>query len=185
MWKWGGGGPTRIIKRTVDRIVKHPNYNPSTENNDIALLHLGVKVSFTAFPGIKPICLPPQSANFIGKNAVTTGWGHTSYGGNQPQIAREVTVPIQTQAECQAAYGYSVNQNMICAGLRAGGKDSCQGDSGGPLTVADGNGKHQLAGVVSWGDNCAAPRKYGVYTNVPNYINWIHSVAKPGKHCLY
>merc|ERR1711915_198579 len=110
------------------------------------------------------------------------GWGTTSSGGTQPQIAREVTVPIRTQSECQSAYGNAVNQNMICAGVPEGGKDSCQGDSGGPLTV-DNGGKHYLAGIVSWGTGCGSPGKYGVYTDVPNYIDWIHSVATTGKYC--
>jgi len=182
MWDWNNG-PTRIVKRFVDRITIHPGYNSNTLNNDIALIHLRDAISFTAFPGIKPVCLPPSSADYAGKDATVTGWGTTSSGGSQPEIAREVTVPIRTQAECQAAYGNSVNQNMICAGLTQGGKDSCQGDSGGPLTVADSNGKHYLAGVVSWGSGCASPGRYGVYTDVPNYISWIQSVATTGKYC--
>ncbi|XP_064097311.1 serine proteinase stubble-like [Macrobrachium nipponense] len=182
MWDWANGS-TRTVKRTVDKVIMHPSYNAQTYNNDIALLHLSTPISFTNFPGIKPICLPPSTADYAGKDAVVTGWGVTSSGGTQPNIVREVTVPITTQAACEAAYGTAVTQNMICAGLKAGGKDSCQGDSGGPLTVPNGSGKHYLAGVVSWGDGCAAPDKYGVYTDVPNYVSWITQNAASGKYC--
>ena len=60
---------------------------------------------------------------------------------------------------------------MFCAGLLGiGGRDSCQGDSGGPMVV---NGV--LAGVVSWGNECADPDYPGVYAKVLTVKGWIES----------
>ncbi|XP_063594577.1 trypsin-1-like [Penaeus indicus] len=167
MHDWNNG-PTRIIKRSVDQIVIHPRYSSGTYDSDIALVHIADKVSFTNWPGIKPVCMPPSGSDYAGMDATVTGWGTTSSGGTQPEVLQDVTVPIRTQSECQAAYGSQVTSNMICAGLPEGGKDSCQGDSGGPLTVQEGDGRHYLAGVVSWGIGCALPGRYGVYTDVPS-----------------
>lgn len=62
---------------------------------------------------------------------------------------------------------------MICAGTADGDKDSCYGDSGGPLVVSDGGDGWLQAGVVSWGAGCALKGSYGVYTNIPQFTDWV------------
>ena len=80
-----------------------------------------------------------------------------------------------------ANLGNSLNDNMICAGVAAGGRDSCYGDSGGPLMVRQGDGSWLQVGVVSWGrpvfgntkQRCGHPELYAVYTRLSNYFDWI------------
>nr|XP_020443575.1 plasma kallikrein-like isoform X2 [Monopterus albus] len=87
----------------------------------------------------------------------------------------EVEVPVVGNRQCNCNYGVGhITDNMMCAGLSAGGKDSCQGDSGGPL-VSKQSSRWILAGVVSWGEGCAQPNLPGVYTRVSQYENWITS----------
>jgi hypothetical protein len=66
-----------------------------------------------------------------------------------------------------------VGQTAFCAGYKKGGTDTCQGDSGGPLYVAGPNGEHIQAGITSFGNGCARPDAYGVYTNVGQFEDWI------------
>ena len=89
----------------------------------------------------------------------------------------QVSVPIVTQSTCKGAYGSSIHESMVCAGLAEGGKDSCQGDSGGPL-VCEANGRFFLEGVVSWRSGCASPGKYGVYSRVRYLRKWLDTKIK-------
>ena len=50
---------------------------------------------------------------------------------------------------------------------------SLQGDSGGPLVANVCTSKWVVVGIVSYGTGCARPDSPGVYTRVPNYVEWI------------
>ena len=89
----------------------------------------------------------------------------------------QVDLPLVGEEACRNAYsGAPIDHRTLCAGLKKGGKDSCQGDSGGPLVVKDGDEWVQV-GVVSWGAGCAKPGKYGVYTNVGTFAEWVNETA--------
>ncbi|XP_056144799.1 transmembrane protease serine 9-like [Lampris incognitus] len=88
---------------------------------------------------------------------------------------QEVEVPVVGNRQCNCNYGMgSITDNMICAGLAAGGKDSCQGDSGGPM-VSKKDGRWIQSGIVSFGNGCAEPDSPGVYARVSQYQSWINS----------
>lgn len=71
------------VKRNVKQIITHHDYNPTTDNNDIALMELDADVALTQ--NIWPICLPSPTYHFpIGCEAWITGWGATIEGGECP-----------------------------------------------------------------------------------------------------
>lgn len=159
-------------RHAVTEIVIHPDWEPSTNSNDIAILHLNSSTELgrpiDLISGNDPLS-PPE-------DVVVSGWGRLSEGGDASQILMRVSVPVVSNQECNApdAYNGTVQSNMFCAGVRQGGYDSCQGDSGGPVVSVRGE-VPKLSGIVSWGQGCARRLKYGVYTRVTNYIPWISS----------
>lgn len=162
----------------VAEVIVHPDWNPLTFDSDVALLRLTEPAVLT--DTVQPIALAtPADAGLIadGQLATVTGWGALEEGGTAvPPVLQKVSVPLVAQAACEFAYstvGLEVTDNMLCAGLIQGGKDSCQGDSGGPLVVSDGSSGYKLAGIVSWGEGCARPGLPGVYARVTNFADWI------------
>ncbi|KAK8395474.1 hypothetical protein O3P69_006266 [Scylla paramamosain] len=111
--------------------------------------------------------------------ATVTGWGHLTFNGTQSEVLHEVTVPTKTYKECLTETAYAttdwaadyLNENMVCAGEAAGGKDACEKmntDSGGPLVTPGSSGSMEQIGMVSWGYRCAEPNYPRVYTRVGN-----------------
>ncbi|XP_039472552.1 prostasin-like [Oreochromis aureus] len=129
-----GENPNKV-SRNVVKIILHPNYDSVTNNNDIALLRLSSPVRFTDY--IRPVCLAASGSVFNnGTDNWVTGWGAVKEGVALPfpQTLQEVEVPVVGNRQCNCLNGVgTVTDNMICAGVLAGGKDSCQGDSGGPM----------------------------------------------------
>lgn len=172
----------------LTEIIVHPGWNTNTNDNDIALLKLATPIDARAGSGaVLPIqfsALPPGNiGDLAGADSTVTGWGNRAAnppGGNDfPSALHEVVVPVVSNAACATAYS-NLTDNMICAGLPEGGKDSCQGDSGGPMVYYNNSaGQWQQVGVVSFGIGCARPDYPGVYARVSRYVDWINSYVNP------
>ncbi|XP_026788114.1 coagulation factor VII [Pangasianodon hypophthalmus] len=161
--------------RRVSKILIHPLYNHTSNDADIALLHLHKNISLG--PYVVPICLPPAQGTFsrvLGavRTSVVSGWGRLSQQGPLSSILQRLEVPRVPLERCRAHSGLSLTNNMLCAGFKEGGRDACQGDSGGPL-VTHYNNTWFLTGIVSWGKGCARSDMYGVYTRVAVFVEWI------------
>ena len=170
----------------VQRVQPHPDYSKQSHYpiNDIAILELDESVSLTAYPNIKPACLPSAGATFPGP-ALVSGWGtvhNYSISGFIPvkpesylnSWLHEANVTVFADGDCGAMNEF-MNEDMLCAGLKQGGKDACQGDSGGPLVASDPANNHSqtLIGVVSWGFGCGASDALGIYAEVSHFTSWL------------
>lgn len=164
---------------TAKKIIAHPDFNGNTLDFDYALIQLSGDSKYRPIDLNKvEIAVPEGQDKFM---VWTSGWGTTSEGSyTLPKILQKVEIPLVTQTACNAAdvYNGDITDRMICAGLPEGGKDSCQGDSGGPLFTQQASGDFSLVGVVSWGEGCARPNKYGVYSKVNVMVDWIMDQTK-------
>ncbi|KAM3873246.1 complement component 1, r subcomponent [Diretmus argenteus] len=145
----------------IAAIYIHPQYdNPHQKdfNNDIALIKLMV-----------------------------SGFGSTRENGRDilSNDLKYIRLPVVDQGICQDSVNKAkktesvpvLSSNMFCAGIPESGKDSCQGDSGSALALRD-SGRFWAAGIVSWGVGCGQLGRYGVYTRVGNYVDWLNKTME-------
>ncbi|XP_020625594.1 plasma kallikrein-like [Orbicella faveolata] len=158
----------------IDQIFIHPKYNrPVTGlDYDVALIKLKKPITFNN--DARPVCLPTKDFP-PGTKCYVTGWGDTTEGGNFAQILQQAQVPLVPRDTCRRAYSdlrLPITKRMRCAGFSQGGVDACKSDSGGPL-VCPRNNKWYLMGIVSGGDGCARPNRFGVYSDVLALKPWV------------
>lgn len=164
---------TEGARIVVDKIVRHPAFDTTTYQNDIALLHLATATAST----VVPLATTATAATLPQvQQAMVVGWGVTQAGVGADVLQR-AQVPLVNTATCRkfyAAYGISLAPNTLCAGYEQGGIDACTGDSGGPLLVWDNRQQSWVQmGIISWGSGCAEAGVYGVYTEVAGFSTWI------------
>lgn len=156
----------------VARVVVHEKYDAKTAEHDLALIKLRFPPAGENIPIAQPT-LRLQPCKLL----EVTGRGRTTEGGTASRILQKASLPYVETVLCNVpkAYNGAIRPGMMCAGYHDGGVDSCQGDSGGPLVFDSPDGP-VLVGVVSWGDGCARKLKYGVYTRVTAYHDWIAKI---------
>ncbi|XP_032745774.1 coagulation factor IX isoform X2 [Rattus rattus] len=167
-------------RRNVIRTIPHHQYNATINkySHDIALLELDKPLILNSY--VTPICVANKEyTNIFLKfgSGYVSGWGKVFNKGRQASILQYLRVPLVDRATCLRSTKFSIYNNMFCAGYREGGKDSCEGDSGGPH-VTEVEGTSFLTGIISWGEECAMKGKYGIYTKVSRYVNWIKEKTK-------
>ena len=130
---------TATLTMDIKQKFDHPDYNVAARyDNDFSMLELEGEVDLCRYPNIRPVCLPSVSSSdtFVGDVATVTGWGDTEEFGDDSNVLLEVNVTVVSNKECRNDYktnslNLNITDNMICADVAGGGKDSCQGDSGG------------------------------------------------------
>ena len=154
------------------QIIIHPAWNPSTTENDLALIHLAHPSPQTPLPLIRH----EQGALWVpGSNAEVIGFGDTdpNHSPSEPSTLQQAPQKILADSDCAAAYAGAnafVSASMVCTAMTP--QTPCFGDSGGPLMVGDGVGWREV-GVVSHGaQTCGSSPP--VYTRLESEIDWVY-----------
>lgn len=159
----------------------HPQYDPITSNNDIALIYL----YYPAYSS-EHLRLADSNRKFLSEPLFLFGWGNNENGQNSEQLRRAPQKLAPKSAIDKFFDSYDV-KNQVAARWYDKKRDAyagaCQGDSGGPLVKKIGKVNY-LVGVVSYGArecNTATPT---VYTKVSQYRNWLiqTKAASKAKH---
>ena len=169
-----------------DRIVVHPDYDPTSQTNDLALVRLDQEA------GPLTATLPSDSGAGDGR-ATVLGFGSfyegllagralSPTGAPVSQVSdrlRQSDVPFVDPARCAAGLGIGGEASgayQLCTGSDVEGGGACLGNSGGPLVTGRDEGSDRLVGIVSFGSGCAAEAPLVVYTRVSAYSRWIEGV---------
>ncbi|MBN3292169.1 MASP2 protease, partial [Polypterus senegalus] len=187
---------TDAVIRSAEKIFIHEKYKGDNVNYDHDIAMIRLKSSVPMSESTMPICLPGKQERFFLKAedmGLVSGWGVTRKSGlgRGSNSLHYVELPVVDFEKCKEAYKGKVSadkepliitENMVCAGLPQGGKDSCSGDSGGPFVFYDEEDKKWfIGGIVSWGLECAKAGQYGLYTKVTNYLSWIDDIISKNK----
>ncbi|XP_046646401.1 trypsin Blo t 3-like [Daphnia pulicaria] len=172
-------GDAGVVTVGVTNFIIHENFNPVTNDNDVALLVL--ESSVTDVPPIPSESMSDlvhfdhlfngkitnrASSTYADSPAVIIGWGTTiTPGGSLSNTLLKADVVVEDNTICASQYPDFVGDNMLCATFTEPGIDI-----GGPLFV-DG----VQVGINSFGYNvdCADPSYTGLYTRVTTYLEWI------------
>ncbi|XP_048019560.1 cathepsin G-like [Megalobrama amblycephala] len=155
----------------VESSILHPDYNTSTEENDIMLLKLEKEVEIKK--KVKPISLPEEEEDIkAGTLCTVAGWGSVEPDGQgTSDYLMEANTTVLSQAKCKEKWGsLYIGQQMICVYGKGG---TCSGDSGGPLICGG-----TAVGITSFGSEhrCNSRKHPEVYTKISAYIKWINNV---------
>ncbi|KAA0705918.1 Transmembrane protease serine 2 [Triplophysa tibetana] len=92
------GWNPNVISRTVSKVINHPNYDSTSQNNDIALLMLSSSVTFNDY--IRPVCLAADCNNayggFIISNILCAG---VTMGSKDSVKARDLNIWFSMQRD--------------------------------------------------------------------------------------
>ncbi|OWA51967.1 putative Serine protease 56 [Hypsibius exemplaris] len=169
----------------VSAIAVHPEYDPSTSDNDIAIVKLDRAIVFEGKPCVCRMCLADQEPK-VGEICVASGNGLEFEGDDSNDPLKFLNLPVRNNVYPDCSFTTNENETrstnpdlFVCAGGIVG-EDSCQGDSGGPLVCLnrDGSNLLYLAGIVSFGEGCGGPIG-AQYTKVKPFLPWIRENALP------
>ncbi|EKX41415.1 hypothetical protein GUITHDRAFT_142097 [Guillardia theta CCMP2712] len=186
----GCNGNTRsssCLEVPVTRYVLHPNFNPRTLENDVSV-DLASLIN-NQLPRIDGLTSLPPGLLVPNNDILLAGYGVTAniQPNQSPQIPfalYKVSVPIATEQTCKNSNPTLSRQASQWVWLCVDGqgkKDSCEGDSGGPAFFYY-NSTSFVVGVLSMGSEeptsgpaCATPGRYGVYTQIRFYTDFLAS----------
>lgn len=153
---------------TTKSIRIHPEYNATSNSNDIALIEVDRPITFTDF--VKPIQI---SCNHTqpGAKTVIAGSGYTNDVDNKlSHSLRWINLTTVPNVFCKYVFSRIETTNICAVGNPNQG--ACQGDSGTAL-IKEGNRTQVQIGVLSWGASACEQSYPMVFARTSDYIDWI------------
>lgn len=148
--------------KNVNQIFRHPDFNPTTLDNDIAILNIQSFKWSSEAEMLTAIDAPSNATE-----CQVIGWGKSE---NSEPFLQKISAVITDDAVCSRKYSYD-SKNKFCV---EGRNNACLEEPGSGL-ICDGD----LTGVLSYGNACSERgQKQMVYTDLTKYNIWIDEVFR-------
>eukprot|EP00095_Tigriopus_kingsejongensis_P008952 maker-scaffold199_size265817-snap-gene-1.56 protein:Tk08952 transcript:maker-scaffold199_size265817-snap-gene-1.56-mRNA-1 annotation:"chymotrypsin-like protein" len=186
-------GAHNIYEKEEGRVImfseefyEHPDYRDNVLANDVALIKLPRKVTYSE--KIMPICLPLRNEeaddSVLGQFMITAGWGLVEAEGKDRKISRtlnKLKLHVISNKQCRRTYGSKVRPTNICAQNMGDRSSTCQGDSGGALQNSFRGAPWIQHGIVSFGPDLGCGKNHpNGYSRVSHFLDFIGNVT--GNH---
>ena len=173
-------GRTRLSSAAVGQRIPvaaisiSPDWNPSGQRHDVALVTLAAPTSSPPL-GIAG----PANGTLVrpGVELLASGWGRREEAaGTGSDDLQKATLFVDPQDNCDRIYrSFDITRNL-CASAHSGPVATCRGDSGGAVVGFDGP-TPVIVGLVSFGTSHCADGNPRAYARVPAEAGWIAAHA--------
>uniref|UniRef100_A0A670KFS6 Peptidase S1 domain-containing protein n=1 Tax=Podarcis muralis TaxID=64176 RepID=A0A670KFS6_PODMU len=154
------------VEAAVEKAVPHPNYSSRSPDYDIAMLKLKEPLRFSDTVGA--VCLPQYHQDIPSGSTCWISAQDTTRLENVP-----VTLLSTQKCNSSCRMAGELSPRMLCAHYLDGNTEACKAKWGGPLVCLL---EHvwRLVGIGSQRTGCKEPEQPGVYTEVAEFLDWIH-----------
>lgn len=166
-----GASLTDGVAIPIAKAVIHPQFDPASLTNDVAILVLGSAATAAPVP-------PGTDAPEVGATVRIVGWGLTAQDAGDTGLKRQGAAAVTAV-------------DVLTFGVASVPSQPCEGDSGGPA-LAMANGVESVVGITSHGD--VACVQGATYTRVdallasfiqPTMTQFAAGSAGAGEVCLF
>ncbi|CRL05557.1 CLUMA_CG018167, isoform A [Clunio marinus] len=165
------------------RCIRYANdldvsFNPTTRENDIALLRMSTNIVLDATTSAIGLAMP-NSFNDPPVDVHIYGWGIASPGGSVQTTLHRGVFRVTSLANCRMSFPSTVRGSILDTNLCTSwaGRATCSGDIGGPIVH-----QNQVVGIVSWVDQCTAGQ-INVNTRMSDFSTWINTAILINQEC--
>ncbi|XP_044761683.1 serine protease 7-like [Coccinella septempunctata] len=171
---------------SVEKILIHPDFNPSNRAHDIALVKTTGTIIFER--RISPICLGFPDTKYVGQVATVAGWDQSKNSDGSSSSScrpKKVGLPVLGPSECLMSRNVqNVSADKGCLGVLGAPSVICGSDAGSPVMYRSYDGVYELIGIMTDSNECSTQPSTALYTRIDEHLSWITRSTREGCYCL-